>query len=277
MGSNHCRHSSWFTHDCCRRIAAVLTALLAILVPAIVSVPAIASATTLQSVYDGSGPNGQYNKYLVLDGSVTYTGGLLVSSGVHACIRGNGAILDLQESMIQIHGIGAKLDIDHCVIINGCLPSSGYTQGALDFVGSAGRIMNNTIDANMIGIKIYLTGQDSVVVINNIIVHNTVAGLLFLAGSEPQVSYNDAWGNGANYLVDLSCDGMQPWSPLPGTGEMSADPRFVNEAQHDFHLLPNSPCLNAGYPSGAYIGAAANPTAVMPTTWGRIKATFRAF
>jgi len=241
----------------------------------ILLLPTGSHSATLQEVYDAAGPNGQYTKYLVLDAGVTYTGGLIVPSTDRACIKGNGAILDLQTSTIQMQGMGAKLDIDHCVIKNGCLPSSEYSEGALSYIGCSGRVLNNTFYGNTIGIRIYLTGQDSVVVMNNIFAHNSVAGVLFLLGSEPNVSYNDSWANGLyNYAADWGCDGKKPWSPIPGTGEISADPLFVNETLGDLHLLPGSPCVSAGVPAGTYMGALSSPIAVSPTSWGRIKAMF---
>lgn len=37
----------------------------------------------------------------------------------------------------------------------------------------------------------------------------------------------------------------------PGTGNIDADPQFVNAAAGDLHLKPGSPCLDAGTPNGA--------------------------
>ena len=37
----------------------------------------------------------------------------------------------------------------------------------------------------------------------------------------------------------------------PGTGNIDADPQFVNAAAGDLHLKPGSPCLGAGTPNGA--------------------------
>jgi len=213
---------------------------------------------------------------VILSPGATYTGGLIIPSTDRVCIKGNGAILDLQTSTIEIQGVGARLDIDHCVIKNGCLPTSGYTAGALNFIGCSGRVANNTFYGNTISIRIYLATADSIVVMNNIIVHGSVAGLLYLLGCEPNVSYNDAWSNGIyNYAVDCGCDGMKVWSPLPGTGEIGTDPLFVNEDNGDFHLKPGSPCTTAGFPAGSYMGALTAPTDVSPTTWGRIKTLFR--
>lgn len=258
------------------RSPAVFSDLALVCVFAIFCLPTVAYSVTLQSVYDSSGPMGQYNKYVILSPGATYTGGLVIPSTDRACIKGNGAILDLQTSTIEILGMGARLDIEHCVIRNGCLPASGFTQGALNFIGCSGRVASNTFYGNTISIRIYLANPDSIVVMNNIMVHGSVAGLLYLLGCDPNVSYNDTWSNGTyNYVADWGCDGMKTWSPVPGTGEINTDPLFVNENAGDFHLKPGSPCMTAGFPMGSYMGAMASPTDVAPTTWGRIKAMFR--
>jgi hypothetical protein len=36
-------------------------------------------------------------------------------------------------------------------------------------------------------------------------------------------------------------------STHPGTGNINADPMFVNATSGDFHLQPGSPCIDAGY------------------------------
>jgi len=171
---------------------------------ALLLLPVTAARTaTLQSVYDAAGPQGEYTKYLQLDGGATYTGGLTIPEGDIVCIKGNGTTIDLQTSTIQILGKGLKLDVDHCIIKNGGLASAGYTQGALSFVGSSGNVINNTFYGNTLGIRIYSTGPGAVTVMNNIIVWNSLSGLLCQIGNEPQVSYNDSWANGSyNYLVD---------------------------------------------------------------------------
>ena len=165
--------------------------------------PVVAFPVTLQSLYETAAPQGGYTKYLELDAGATYTGGIMIPDGEVVCIKGNGATIDLQTAIIQIQGPGARLDIDHCVIKNGCLPTAGYAQGALYFLGSHGDVVNNTIHGNTIGIRVYSTEPGAVTVMNNIIVRNTVTGLLCQLGSEPLVSYNDSWANRVNnYLID---------------------------------------------------------------------------
>ncbi|MEW6189282.1 MAG: S-layer homology domain-containing protein, partial [Actinomycetota bacterium] len=51
---------------------------------------------------------------------------------------------------------------------------------------------------------------------------------------------NDVWGNNPNY------DGCSP-----GTGDISADPKFVDAEFGDYHLRFDSPCIDAGTNAGA--------------------------
>ena len=50
---------------------------------------------------------------------------------------------------------------------------------------------------------------------------------------------NLVWGNGANYE-----------QIAPGPDDISLNPRFVNSGELDFHLKPDSPCLDVGGTSG---------------------------
>jgi len=89
-------------------------------------------SNTLKEVYETAPSQDEYDKYLVLETGVTYTGGLLIGKifdpiiidlsgpdGLDVRIEGNGAILDLQGEQICISYCNNKLDIDNCVIING--------------------------------------------------------------------------------------------------------------------------------------------------------------
>ncbi len=87
---------------------------------------------SLKEVFDSAQPQGEFQKYIVLETGVTYTGGLLIgktlnpithllqgNEGQDVKIIGNGAILDLQGSQICISYCDNKLEIEDCVILNG--------------------------------------------------------------------------------------------------------------------------------------------------------------
>ncbi len=94
---------------------------------------------TLKEIYEIAPAQGEYDKYLVLETGVTYTGGLLIGKfydpiidelsgpqGLDVRIEGNGAILDLEGEQICISYCNNKLDIDNCIIINGNIRYRGF-------------------------------------------------------------------------------------------------------------------------------------------------------
>ena len=98
-----------------------------------------AYSITLKEVYETAPAQGNYDKYLVLETGVTYTGGLLIGKiynfsidelsgpeGLDVRIEGNGAILDLEGEQICISYCNNKLDIDNCVIVNGNIRYRGF-------------------------------------------------------------------------------------------------------------------------------------------------------
>lgn len=96
-------------------------------------------AVTLQEAYEAAPAAAGYDRYLVLDSGVTYTGGLMVGRvyspvtssflvdelGEDVCIVGNGAVLDLQGEQICMSYVNNRLDISDCVVTNGCVRFRG--------------------------------------------------------------------------------------------------------------------------------------------------------
>ena len=74
-------------------------------------------------------------------------------------------------------------------------------------------------------------------VYNNIVVSNGI-GLSVGPGSLAIIHHNDIWHNDQDY------EGVSP-----GEGSLSVDPRFVDLADHDFHLRGDSPLIDAGDPA----------------------------
>ena len=111
----------------------------------------IASGITLQSVFDAAGPGNGYDKYVVLEQDMIYTGEVGVYEG-DVFIEGNGAIVDLNEGLgIWVYAeeeYPANLDMEFVTIING-----GYN--GLTFNGtSTGNISNCNFIENLYGIQI---------------------------------------------------------------------------------------------------------------------------
>jgi len=112
-----------------------------------------------------------------------------------------------------------------------------------------GRLINNTIAANDGG-NVYLSGQSTA--INNIIyqarsgvglylwAHDTWEDLL---ACYEVVGYNNVWGNPQDFAPGSNA------TDLTGIlGHMSVDPGFVDPGLHDYHLVSDSPCIDAGDP-----------------------------
>ncbi|RKY75423.1 hypothetical protein DRQ00_10540, partial [candidate division KSB1 bacterium] len=101
-------------------------------------------------------------------------------------------------------------------------------------------LINNTIVDGDVG----LLAQGTATVVeamNNIIVANLSCGLQAEQGATLTSSYNDIWDNGTNYS-----------GTVPGTGDISKDPLFVDQENGDYRLRGDSPCVNAGNPDPSF-------------------------
>lgn len=104
----------------------------------------------------------------------------------------------------------------------------------------SGSIINNTIVENGNGIE--MSGGTSPDIRNNIIagsIHVGINNAPEPLGS-PTLYNNDVWSNGIDYR-----------NIVPGSGDISADPLFVNPAVDDYRLQASSPCIDAGTNMGA--------------------------
>ena len=153
---------------------------------------------TLQSVFDAAGPGNGYDKYVVLEQEMIYTGEVGVYEG-DVFIEGNGAIVDLNGGLgIWIYAeetLPANLDIEFVTIING-----GYN--GLTFNGtSTGNISNCNFISNMYGIQIM--DNVNITVKNCNFIDNTHYGIA-VRGTEAtleEINHSNFWENG------LGCGG----------------------------------------------------------------------
>jgi len=151
----------------------------------------ISLGITLQSVFDASGPGNGYDKYVVLEQDMIYTGEVGVYEG-DVFIEGNGAIVDLNEGLgIWVYaeeGYPANLDLEYVTLING-----GYN--GLTFNGtSTGNISNCNFIQNGFGIQIMdftnITAKNCNFIENSqygVAVRGTTASL--------EISYSNFWEN----------------------------------------------------------------------------------
>jgi len=141
---------------------------------------------------------------------------------------------------IRLLGAGPPLAvIQNCIIENAVVGIHLYT-GYAD-------ITNNTI-VNNFWSGIMVQGANPTIK-NNIVVDNGYGINVIAATASPHISYNDVYGNSTNYWDQLGGTAYTPW---PATGNISADPLFVDAQGGDYHLWASSPCVDAGDPDPQY-------------------------
>ncbi len=107
-------------------------------------------------------------------------------------------------------------------------------------VVSGGEVYNNTFVGNGNGIRLQ---GGTWAVFNNVVVNSNVNGIFDFglagfpaASSSYTLDNNCVFGNTTDYGGGL----------VAGANSISADPMFVNPGLNDFHLMPGSPCVDAG-------------------------------
>jgi parallel beta-helix repeat protein len=115
------------------------------------------------------------------------------------------------------------------------------------YVNSNAQVINNTVCDNTWG-GISIQAGSNAFVKNNIFCNNVDYGIHVASGSSWYVGYNDVFGQNKNY-----CENIGDQTGIEGN--ISADPLFVDPSAGDYHLLPGSPCVDAGHPPGVDIGA----------------------
>jgi len=96
-------------------------------------------------------------------------------------------------------------------------------------------VYNNTFDHNSRGLFLM---EPAIKAFNNIVTNSIDYGIL---GSGINLDYNCVWMNNPNYS-----------NAHIGAGSVETDPLFVNSANGDLRLRPESPCINAGIPDDSY-------------------------
>ncbi len=152
---------------------------------------------------------------------------------------------EINTNTIRAQGLGDTFGIlfDNCdhleVAYNVVEAFSDYVSYGIFMVDShQPSVLNNTIVTGAasedkgifcVNTPVYLT--------NNIIVGDGGSVGLFCQNMFPENSYNDIWNHSTPYQ---GC--------FAGIGDFSVDPLFVGGNPYDYHLMEESPCINAGNP-----------------------------
>ena len=157
----------------------------------------LASGITLQSIYEEAGPANGFDKYLILENDIVYTGEIGIYEG-SVFIEGNGAIVDLESGLgiwtYADENYPASLDIEYLTIING-----GYN--GITFNGSSiGKITNCNFVSNDFGIQI-MDEADVTINNSNFIANGQYGVSLRGTTASFQIAYSNFWDN------NLGCGG----------------------------------------------------------------------
>ena len=132
--------------------------------------------------------------------------------------------------------------IVNCIFSNNTAAVNG---GAITFKNSAPIITNCTFSNNS------ASSPGGAIACSNPLPGTAVSNSI-LWGDSPAEITCDANTISVTYS-DIQGGGMGPGNPgipgettWPGTGNINADPKFVDEENGDFHLLNDSPCIDAG-------------------------------
>jgi hypothetical protein len=148
--------------------------------------------------------------------------------------------------------------IVNCTISNN--QTSGDSEsygGGIASINSWTSVVNSIIRGNSgtNGGGVYLAGQSSSTLTNCTIVRNiatTHGGGFYLANSSPQIVNSILYQNVIDeiYKSDVASNPALTYSDVlggyAGTGNINANPLFVNIGAGNFHLSSTSPCINAG-------------------------------
>ena len=156
--------------------------------------------------------------------------GLYIGASDNGVIQNNVFNGNLAEALDSQSGMGGGIycEIDSAVgnisIVNNTFFNNSAPSPVLADLGGA-------IALNLL--------TNTLVLANNIIVSNS-GGIWLRSGKAPLTYRNNCVLNAINYsgLATLG----------PGLGDIHLDPKFANSAAGDFHLLPTSPCIDAGTP-----------------------------
>jgi len=249
-------------------------------------------ATAIATASPGEANGHSFDRVVELDPEVRYVGGALVLEDV--CIHGNGATLDLSSDYIEVLATGepTRLDIDHCLIVNGIYGGSEDYYGGGLFYGeqTQGWIAHNTFYNNspcgLYLAEVYLAAG-GVKVSSNIFFGNAPWGLI-RNEEQPDVwlRYNNSFGHGGNnYGIHCACPSGEPEQILPGSDDLDPSNRVVDaqfvelpnppKQPGDFHLRPESPCIGTGEDNSDMGALPYVSTPAARSSWGALKSLYR--
>lgn len=173
--------------------------------------------------------------------ALAYGGGAAFGTLVDCKLTGNSVNMT-NSGCGPVSGGGAYgATLDNCVISGNQVSGNISTYGG----GVSGGVLNNCL---LSGNSCWTGGSGAYdATLNNCTVVNNSDHQPLFGGGAYNCTVNNSIlrYNGVNYAgssLNYCCT-----TPLPGgTGNIAADPLFVNRTGGDYRLQPNSPCINSG-------------------------------
>jgi hypothetical protein len=224
---------------------------------------------------------GTYNENIAMKSGISVTGNSPADTIIQAPIAIVEGIVNfhdvdcaiLRNFTITIPPIQKQVGVDRGVVFDGSTGHNAVLENCIIYGVQYGMyiwwpatpsIVNNVLDGKGTGEQGIYVGNDATSphIINNIITGWDLIGIHVVDelppnSNDPNLEYNDVWGNTDNYVFS---DGTTdtPFTPVPdpinfrNRGNISDDPLFVNPATNDYHLSTGSPCLASGFPNGEF-------------------------
>lgn len=195
---------------------------------------------------DGSSPLIKGNTFTGNNSSASGRGSAIyvVSDVINMTITGNtfygNSSGDFYGGIVYVQGNSPGDTISYNLFYG----NSGSNKAIVTYIyDNVVSVHNNTFDVGGSGYGVYnRTGSGYVDLRNNIIFGSENAAVTTDADDHITAEYNCTFDNNVDYA------GL-----TPGTGNLYVDARFVDRANHDYHLMPNSPCIDAGDLNPAFI------------------------
>lgn len=195
------------------------------------------------------------NNYILANSASTYEPGWDGEAPIAAWLVGGGGIFASKRDMAGVpieYAVSAPTIANNVVAANGGLLGGGICLVNYPMLSQPNNpppiVTNNTVVANN-GAGIYW-GETFPKIRNNLVAFNTW-GIMQDESSNPEIGHNNVYGNA------VQGERSDYWGIADQTGlngNISADPKMALYRMGEFHIQPNSPCINAGTPDALEAG-----------------------
>ena len=191
-----------------------------------------------QNYNSGGGAFGCTLSNCVLVGNICnggHGGGGAYSSTLTRCVVSNN---------VSVAGVGGGVCFG--IANNSLISSNNASLGG----GAYSNILNNCILKNNYawsgGGGAYRSALVNCTVVSNTVAGGGAAGGLYGSGATNCIVYYNAAPNGINHDASSSLAYCDTFPAFAGSGNITNEPVFVNPANGDLQLQPQSPCIDAG-------------------------------